>query len=674
MGRRLSVPARLSRSRERFVWSAPGFARKAASNSDRPALISIDDDSFLSRLVEGVKASYEKAEPGERPLHWFADAWPAMNAWRDWGEVPEAWDTPGSSGLLGALNRARDARFDELRQTLGDAHQDWVRKLYLPIHQFYNVVVADLSCEHLDPLNGDRYRPFVDPRRIVESGVEIQRLSKRFRYAGSAVWEVWVKGTKGRGRWVALSSRARADQGRSNPYVLDLDKDVYPGQSLDQDRELHTEQSLMLPLPSEVGSSAQERTRFALLALWSSELQEPGATATPKQADVRAGLTRLFGEDGSKWRGDILPMIHELAGLVGIGPNEENAGSWGANQIPDAAKLAAIFDRLRSYRSVLLRYWWEVHSQHSEVASTPDMLDGLAQSNFLELGEQLEAILETPQGWNTESDSWRTVLSAIGTEIGASPNAAPVRDHLRIHTSGQRLEHFILRVDRGIQALTGADLRDLSSGSSIAGVSAQMPPIRNILKLPGLQASSATLDALAQVLESASLAPVPDSDSRALLQRTLTIPKFDSENLYCVRCWAKVIDPKNPCVLPTIVWSARSEAFKIADPNDLLGQRPVHIPSPNLKAMLRDIPKMFRAGATPFSFVSTPEGSGVDTGRGLEDWKKKGELMWICAFGLPLHTLIALILFALIYSILIWIPGFLWLLLLKICIPFGRRS
>ena len=149
--------------------------------------------------------------------------------------------------------------------------------------------------------------------------------------------------------------------------------------------------------------------------------------------------------------------------------------------------------------------------------------------------------------------------------------------------------------------------------------------------------------------------------------------RFDAEHLYAAWGWARVAG-RTPCEPDRLVWTLRSEPFSIAAPTDLLGARPASIQMPDIPRLLRDIPRIARARARPFAGIAAPPGSGVKVGDAMADTRRDFGLGMICNFGIPILTICALILFNIIFSILIKLPAFSWMLFLKFCLPFPKRG
>nr|MBP6802167.1 hypothetical protein [Zoogloea sp.] len=72
--------------------------------------------------------------------------------------------------------------------------------------------------------------------------------------------------------------------------------------------------------------------------------------------------------------------------------------------------------------------------------------------------------------------------------------------------------------------------------------------------------------------------------------------------------------------------------------------------------------------------IAAPPGSGVKVGDAMADTRRDFGLGMICNFGIPILTICALILFNIIFSILIKLPAFSWMLFLKFCLPFPKRG
>lgn len=246
---------------------------------------------------------------------------------------------------------------------------------------------------------------------------------------------------------------------------------------------------------------------------------------------------------------------------------------------------------------------------------------------------------------------------------------------LEVHDEALLLEALAAELDQVMGQGAGSAWVEVSTPADAAlpipdpddrpGLPRDARLVRVLLGEPGLDGTAGLSGDLHAALPDASDAAILRGARReALVPRT----RFSGPYLYIARCVALVAD-EDPCVALRTVWSARTEPFVIAAPMDLMGQRPSHITAPDIPALVRDLPRMRRAGVLPFTAVQTPPDSGMTTPEQIQEVARKYGVAFICAFGIPVFTFIALLLFNITLNILLLIPGFGWLLLLKICIP-----
>lgn len=204
------------------------------------------------------------------------------------------------------------------------------------------------------------------------------------------------------------------------------------------------------------------------------------------------------------------------------------------------------------------------------------------------------------------------------------------------------------------------------------GLDLRAQPERGLFAFPGPSPTAATLSAFAESVKGhyEGASADPDTAIRTVEEARGQVirARFDADHLYAVWCYAKVAS-RDPCERPQLVWSLRTEVFSLAEPMDLLGLKPVPIRLPDLPKLLRDIPRMKRARALPFAAIATPQDSGFKTGDDPKQTQREWGIAWICSIGIPVFTICAWILFKIIFSILIILPSFAWMLLLKFCIP-----
>ena len=293
--------------------------------------------------------------------------------------------------------------------------------------------------------------------------------------------------------------------------------------------------------------------------------------------------------------------------------------------------------------------------------------------------------------------------SVRGNTLGLSePPWPPVTDAgladalrlRRVHDAGLALEGLFSKLTGNLLSAGSAaefeiDLRRRAAEQRIAAVlshsgeppdilssytlQAHRQPALGILTIPGVAFSDIQIQALAAAA-AAHYGVHPNSlierDKRGARGPRL---RFDADHIYAVWCWTRVAG-RDPCEPERLVWTPRGEPFLIADPTDLLGARPVSIKMPDIPKLLRDIPRLSKARAHPFAAVVAPQNSGIATGEDMADTRRDWGIGFICSFGIPVITICALVLFNIIFHILIVLPGFAWMLLLKFCIPFPRRG
>lgn len=204
------------------------------------------------------------------------------------------------------------------------------------------------------------------------------------------------------------------------------------------------------------------------------------------------------------------------------------------------------------------------------------------------------------------------------------------------------------------------------------GLDLHAQPELGLFAFPGPSPQKSDLEAFVAKVKGHYEGPARDPDAMIRAEESaksqLIRPRFDPDHLYAVHCYARVAS-RDKCGAPEIVWSKRTEVFSLAEPMDLLGLKPVPIRLPDLPKMIRDIPRMRPARALPFAAITTPSDSGVKTGDDPKKTAREWGIAWICSFAIPVFTICAWILFQIIFSILLILPGFAWMLLLKFCIP-----
>jgi hypothetical protein len=272
---------------------------------------------------------------------------------------------------------------------------------------------------------------------------------------------------------------------------------------------------------------------------------------------------------------------------------------------------------------------------------TPPVAGDLRASNAHEAARRLEAAFV----------EFETALAPAGTAFDAEQTAA-----LGTRAAG---------IARRIGQLSGAS--SVATILRAQGLEVLEQPARGLLGQPGPAPTAFSIGSLgvplvAHYANQALALRVARDEARVPRKR------FDHDSLYAVWCWARVAG-RDKCEKETIVWTLGSEPFSIAEPTDILGARPATVQLPDIPRLIRDIPRMAKARAKPFAAFAAPPNSSYITGEEPGDTKRAWGIGWICSFGIPVLTICAFILFSIIFSILILIPGFFWMLLLKFCIP-----
>lgn len=291
---------------------------------------------------------------------------------------------------------------------------------------------------------------------------------------------------------------------------------------------------------------------------------------------------------------------------------------------------------------------------------------------------EIEAYVVADEDRSTLPRPWPSM------ENGTSPR----KEHILVHRAALALEEALtdfVRLGNG-----GGAGFDAASHARVELIRASFPSWRDdglnldaqpeygLIGLDALHASTTTAALTTQTATWYAAAANTDEVRTELLGReTVIVPRYDPDHVYCVQAYARVADGLGrPCVGDRVIWTARTEPFTIADNLDVLGLKPAPVRMPDLGQLLRDLPRIPRAGALPFAPVHTPADSGYVTGATPEETARSWGIAWICSIGIPIFTICAWIVFSIIFSILIAIPGFAWMLLLKICIPVPvpRRS
>ena len=152
-------------------------------------------------------------------------------------------------------------------------------------------------------------------------------------------------------------------------------------------------------------------------------------------------------------------------------------------------------------------------------------------------------------------------------------------------------------------------------------------------------------------------------------------PRLDDRNTYEIRCFvrdhhaAPARAGKQPDCCGPVVWSAPTEAFRLAAPFDVLGSanRPVTIKMPDLRELAAQAAARPRGSLSPVRFVQPQHLSPSVKDKGASGGNMGGEA--ICSFSIPLITIIALFVLNLFLPIVVFIFQLWFLLVFRFCIP-----
>ena len=286
-----------------------------------------------------------------------------------------------------------------------------------------------------------------------------------------------------------------------------------------------------------------------------------------------------------------------------------------------------------------------------------------------------------------ELDAWIAVNEARATTPlpWPAPSSLPA-DSLQAHRLARALEAVMANINAQGAGAGGGWAEEMRERTMIAegkiNASLGYPRLdiralqitaeleRGLLVFPGISIDQTDAQSLVNGVKVRYTTTLPAEEIRTQGKafRQVVRPRFDADSLYAVFCYARVAG-RGHCETPEVIWSPRSEVFFLAEPMDLLGLKPVSVRMPDLPKLLRDIPRMKRARALPFAAMTTPQSSAITAGDDPKNTARDWGIAWICSFAIPVFTICAWAMFSVIFTILLAIPGFAWMLLLKICIP-----
>lgn len=388
------------------------------------------------------------------------------------------------------------------------------------------------------------------------------------------------------------------------------------------------------------------------------------------------------------WQVILLKRLHQLARAVLEGTALSPARSGAAVTLNryehGIVLLACAILRLRQMRLALVVSLRDQMFGSVDPATLRVQRNGIPQVTAGALGQEIEASLGL-EAWRGLPEA--PVWPALATDL---PKGSGDQTAYQAHVAARDLELtfadveaagaeagsvFQIEQDKRLTTANAAILASLGTTDPVGqpylmlrrqGLEPREQPARGLFALPGPRPDVAALTAAAN--------PIADHfDQKTALQEargTARVPRlrYDHDSLYSVWCWVRVAG-RDACEAPVLVWTQASEPFSIAEPTDVLGARPATITLPNISRLIRDIPRIAKSKARPFAGFAAPANSGYTTGDDPKDTQRAWGIGFVCSFGIPVLTICAYILFSIIFSVLILIPGFFWMLLLKFCIP-----
>lgn len=437
---------------------------------------------------------------------------------------------------------------------------------------------------------------------------------------------------------------------------------------------------------------------FASVSIWTNSLEGTVITEARARRPPEAGWNN---DDHPQFSADVGTLFrYHLREIIDYGIPATGTPATDANTDTDLQHLlGALLMRVRACRKELMR---QINQHVLPADEQPDLDRELPESGSSDaddypvvttgsLSDEIEAWLqadtsearaEVPRPWSplvldnallsVHSESRKLELSCaeINERGAAAGNAYLEESASRRQAANNLLDH---RVDDALLP-SGSLPRSPGDELHIIGLDLAAQPEMGLLVFPGPAPTLASVedminDVVGRYTTSGSPVPTVESQrSEAAQLLNLVRPRFDSDSLYAVWCFSRIVG-YNACEAEQLLWTPGSEVFSLAEPTDILGMKPVAMQLPDLKKLVRDIPRIPKANANPFAAVNIPADSGISTGEEMTDTARQWGIQMICSFGIPVFTICAWVLFSIILSILLIIPGFGWLLLLKFCLP-----
>jgi len=419
---------------------------------------------------------------------------PPQKAWRDWCEPPAALlARAGLAAYPASIVRGRPWGLAQEASSFGLAADGvpvgsppWLRKLYLPQHDRFTVVVLELICLAAG-------WPPLDRARIKEAGLLVRRL-RRGDPGGAEQWEDWIATDARHGRWQLPPQGWEQDPGR--------DPASRPGLA---------SQPLVLA-PTTLAGMGKRCVLHGYLSLTSAEQEVPespppvdtrAAAASELQQRATAQLQSLgAGTAATVWlppKSLVLSLLRDT--VLPPATTLTSSGSSNDAYLEDALKLLVIaaldsnlFSGDVSGSVISGQILW---TQAVAALNLPAGINGLMQARLEQLldlwftGQALPNDLEPPappfqdQRGLFQNKLLPALLAAALVRargcrlaLAAAMNGAqgePVNDLKSIEAGRARARHSLADLGEGLESFLATE-RERGSGGGLAPWGSYTPP------------------------------------------------------------------------------------------------------------------------------------------------------------------------------------------------------
>lgn len=410
---------------------------------------------------------------------------PPQKAWRDWCEPPVAMlARAGTAAYPASIARGRPWGLAQEASSSGLAADGvplgsppWLRKLYLPQHDRFSVVVLELICLAAG-------WPPLDRQRIKEAGLLVRRL-RRGDPGGAEQWEDWIATDARHGRWQLPPQGWEQDLGR--------DPASRPGLA---------SQPLALA-PTTLAGMGKRCVLYGYLSLTSAEQEVPespppvdtrAAAAYELQQRANAQLQSLgTGTPATVWlppKALLLSLLRDT--VLPPATTSTSPGSTNDAYLEDALKLlviAALDSTLSNddqTGSVISgQTLW---TQAVAALNLPAGINGLMQARLEQLldlwftGQALPSDLTSPKLKDQLLPALvvAALVRARGCRLAlaAAMNGAqgePVSDLKSIEAGRARARHSLADLGEGLESFLATE-RERGSGGGLAPWRTYTPP------------------------------------------------------------------------------------------------------------------------------------------------------------------------------------------------------